>query len=87
MTQEVLESAVEITENDELTNSNFTVFQQSDKYLFSSAPDVAIQEEEEEIEEDDEWDDDDEWEDDEWDDDDEWEDDEWDDEEWTEEDD
>ncbi len=92
MTQEVLRSAVEITENDELTKTNFTVFQLSDKYLFSSAPDVAIQEEEEEeveeIEEDDEWDDDDGWEDDDWDDE-EWEDEEvyWDDEEWTEEDD
>jgi len=89
MTQEVLRSALEITESDELTNTNFTVFQPINKYLFSSAPDIAIQELEEieEIEEDDEWDDDDGWEDDEWDDT-EWEDEEvdWDDVDWIEDD-
>jgi len=46
MTREVLRSGLEITESYELANPNFMVFQLNDKYLFSSAPDVVIQEEE-----------------------------------------
>lgn len=94
MTQEVTKPALEATENDGLTIKRFASFQLSDEYLFSPAPDVATQEEDDELEEIEEeeyeeWDDDEELEDgdDDWGDED-WEDEEvdWDEVDWTEDD-